>query len=128
MIILSAYIFPVNIIFSIYFYIMRYIRRIANAMHNRRDMIVFKRIIILFIVLQIWSVPLSVIWLLYIIAGYTTSWNYYIQALSASINCHGCSSFDDAANSRKIQMETTGSTSKRWNKNSTSPYPSIGSK
>ncbi|CAF3298138.1 unnamed protein product [Rotaria sp. Silwood2] len=85
-----TYILPINTIFFIYFYIMRYIRRTTNTIQtrqniNKRDMIVFKRIIILLIVLQVLSIPLFVVWILYVITGYTISWNYYFLALVSSI-------------------------------------------
>lgn len=91
MVILLTYTFPVNMIFLIYFYIIRYVRRATNAMHNRqnknkRDIAVFKRIIYLFTVLQILSVPLCVVLILNLVTNATISWSYYIQAFSLSLN------------------------------------------
>ncbi|CAF0859040.1 unnamed protein product [Rotaria sordida] len=87
--VMLTYILPVNTIFLIYFYIIRYVRRTTNAIQtrqniNKRDMMVFKRIIILFIVLQILSTPLFVVWILYFITGYISLWNYYFLAFVSS--------------------------------------------
>ncbi|CAM4924124.1 unnamed protein product [Rotaria socialis] len=91
MTILLLYMLPMSGIFIIYFYIIRYIRRTTQALQarqnrNRRDLIVFKRIIILFIILQILSIPAFIAWLLYIITGYTVSCSYYLEIFVSSIS------------------------------------------
>ncbi|CAF1089077.1 unnamed protein product [Rotaria sp. Silwood1] len=89
--VMVTYILPINTIFLIYLHIIRYIRRTTNTIQirqniNKRDMIVFKRIIILFVFLEILSIPSFVVWILYIITGYTSAWNYTFLAFISSIS------------------------------------------
>ena len=91
MIFFFAYIIPTNLLFTIYFFIIRHLRQTSHAMQNRqfsrkRDLTVLKRLLLFFIILQLLSTPLAVIWLLYIITGNLTSIVYQLQILSAAFS------------------------------------------
>lgn len=91
MIFLFAYLIPTNLLFTIYFFILRYLRQTNQAMENhqfsrKRDLTVLKRIMLFLIVLQLFSIPLAVIWLIYIITGYLVSLVYQLQGLTTSIS------------------------------------------
>jgi hypothetical protein len=92
MVLLIEYVIPSNIMFSIYIYIIRYIRRTNRGMANRqqqtirRDMIVIKQTLILFTILQIFSTPLVVLWLLYAIVNYLTPLSYQLQSMTVAFS------------------------------------------
>jgi hypothetical protein len=54
----------------------------------------------------LFSTPLAVIWIMYIITGYLAPWVYQLQELTADV-----SQFWNITNARKIQMATTSSAS-----------------
>jgi hypothetical protein len=89
MIFAFAFVIPTNLLFTIYFFILRYLHRTHRAMQNRqfsrkRDIAVLKRIMIFLIVLQLFYTPLAVIWLMYIITGNLVSLIYQLQSITAS--------------------------------------------
>jgi hypothetical protein len=89
MILLFAYIIPSTMLFTIYFFIIRHVRQTNLGMQHRqnikkRDIIVFKRIILLFIVLQVFSIPLAVVWLVHIITSYSIQLTYQLQGLTTA--------------------------------------------
>jgi uncharacterized membrane protein len=91
MIFFFAYIIPTSLLFTIYFRIIRHVRQTTRAMQNRqfsrkRDLIVLKRLLVFFIILQMLSTPLAVIWLLYIITGNLISKIYQLQILSVAFS------------------------------------------
>jgi len=87
---LLTYIIPTNLLFIIYYFIIRHVRKINRAMQNRefarkRDIIVLKRIMILFIVFQLFFMPLGVLWIIYIITGNFVSSIYQLQTLTVAV-------------------------------------------
>ncbi len=75
------YIIPSNIMYTIYFYIIRYIRR----MTIRCDMVVFKQVLILFISVQTLSLPVGVFWILSTATDYLRDLSYQLQGLTMAI-------------------------------------------
>ena len=88
---LVEYLIPSNIIFSIYFSIIRYIRRTNHAMIHRQntfrgDLLVFKQILVILIGVQMLSVPLVVLWILYLSINYLTEFSYQLQGLTVAVS------------------------------------------
>jgi hypothetical protein len=52
---------------------------------RKRDIIVLKRIMILFIVFQLFFMPLGVLWIIYIITGNFVSSIYQLQTLTVAV-------------------------------------------
>ncbi|UJR37047.1 hypothetical protein I4U23_029752 [Adineta vaga] len=91
MLFVTAYGIPGNILFMIYFVIIRHIRqrnlRIQNRPHGKkRDMIVLKRIVLVFIALQLISTPLAVLSIIYIVTGHIVELTYQIQNLTLAFS------------------------------------------
>ena len=91
MVFLFTYIIPTSVWFTIYFFIIRHVRQINLTMQNRqlarkRDLVVLKRIMLLFIVLQLFSMPLAVMWLIYIVSGYLIPCVYQLQGLTVAFS------------------------------------------
>ena len=86
MILFIEYMIPANIMYTIYFYIIRYIRRINNRMNIRRDMVVFKQVLILFISVQILFLPVGVFWILSTTNDYLRELSYQLQELTMAFS------------------------------------------
>ncbi len=91
MVFLFTYIIPANLLFIIYFFIIRHVRQTNHAMQNRqlgrkRDLMVLKRIVAFFIGLQALSIPLAVLWLVYIITDNLVSSVYQLQSLNTAFS------------------------------------------
>ena len=80
------YLIPTNIIFVIYFCIIRYIRRTNRGVRHRRDVIVMKQMLGLLVIVQFLSVPLSILWALYLTTNYLTPLSYQIQGLTVAFS------------------------------------------
>ncbi len=88
---LFAYIIPGNVLFTIYFFILRFVRQTNHAIQNRqlarqRDLIVLKRIIILFIIFQLFYTPFAVIWIIYVCTGHLVALTYQLQGLIVGLS------------------------------------------
>lgn len=86
MVLFLGYLIPANVMLAIYLYIIRYIRRTNNRRMHRHDMMIFRKTLIIFTTVQLLSVPLSVLWLLYIIANYLTPLSYQLQAVTVAFS------------------------------------------
>jgi hypothetical protein len=87
---LNIYGCPLMIIFIIYTYIHRYIRRTINIRQkrrimNRRNMIILRRTIILLLFLVLIGVPTLSVLMIYIITDYLTPFVYDIQSVNISL-------------------------------------------
>ncbi len=88
--ILSIYGGPLLIIFIIYAYILRYIRRKINIQKkqqktNKRDIIILRRIIIILLFLVMIGIPTLTVLVIYIITNYLIPFAYDIQAINISL-------------------------------------------
>ncbi|CAF0777691.1 unnamed protein product [Adineta steineri] len=88
-----AYIFPMNAIGLIYFYIVHCIKRMGNLaiypnrqQSNQRDLTVLRQIIILVSMLCMMGVPATSLYLWYIITGYLYPLIYQLQWLAFAIS------------------------------------------
>jgi len=80
---------PLSIIFLIYAFIHRYVRRSNDIQPrrqkaNKRDMYTMKKLIILLIILLMICVPILTVFVIYIITNYLTPWTYQIKSLNIS--------------------------------------------
>lgn len=80
------YLIPGNLMLTIYLYIIRHIRQGNHRLMHRHDIVVLKKTLIIFITIQLLSIPLVVLWLLYIINGYLTPLSYQIQAIVVAVS------------------------------------------
>lgn len=80
------YLIPGNAILTIYFYIIRHIRRRNTRLVHRHDLLIVKRTLMIFLMIQFLSIPLTVIWLIYIIGDSVTPLSYQLQALTVGIS------------------------------------------
>lgn len=88
---LVEYAIPSSVIFSIYVSIIRYIRRTNHAMIHRQntfrgDLLVFKQILVILIGIQMLSIPLVVLWILYVSINYLTEFSYQLQGLTVALS------------------------------------------
>ncbi|CAF2696754.1 unnamed protein product [Rotaria sp. Silwood2] len=87
---LSIYICPLSIIFIIYTYILRYVRRTITSQRERqksykRDTIILRRIVILLLFLVMFGVSTLSVLVIYSITNYLIPFAYEIQVVSISI-------------------------------------------
>ena len=76
------YLIPGNLMLTIYLCIIRYIRQRNIRIVHRHDVIVLKRTLTIFLMIQFLSIPLVIIWLIYIVGNSLTSLSYQLQALT----------------------------------------------
>ena len=86
MALIIEYVIPTNIIFAIYFCIIRYIRRTNRGVRHRRDVIVMKQMLGLLVIVQLLLIPLSILWALYLAANYLTPLSYQLQGLTVAFS------------------------------------------
>jgi hypothetical protein len=93
---LRLYGFPLFILFGIYWYLVRYIRRTTplaetvdarrRARNNARDLIVIKKLLIIVILLVLLGLPAIIFLIMFILTGHLPSITYRIAWLSVSLS------------------------------------------
>ena len=86
LVLIIEYSIPSNILFTIYFQIIRYIRRTNNRMRNRHDLVILKQLIVIFVITQCLSAPLLILWFVYIGTNTSSPLIYQLQTLSVAFS------------------------------------------
>lgn len=86
MLLFIDYLIPGNVMLTIYLYIIRYIRQRNHRIMHRHDIVVLKKTLIMFTMVQLLSIPLVVLWLMYVIDGYLTPLSYQLQAITVAFS------------------------------------------